>query len=369
MTIRSRGNSHQVRIAGDPPRSFPTRQAAELYELNRKLARSLGELHAEQPITVREALVGCLHRWQATKSPAPATLARARESCNVWIDELGDRLLSELTVAEPEDIVVARAVDYPNAAKKELEWLKRGLRDAQRRGQRFDHGILLIDPVRSRPRDGIALDEDKLARLGSWFPDQLARMPEILGSVGLRLGEALTLEEDRVDVDAGTLFIPAALCKERRDKLIELASFECTLIAEQLIARTPGTTFVFPRAGGRRYRPGPWGKTDFYKRVWYPARDAAAREWRTDYGLGDAAPTPFDGLVPHDLRHSAISRMAAAGMQPEHIATRVGHNDGGVLVLRRYRHLFPREQTAQLGRYDAHVRDRRRQIETEAFGG
>jgi integrase len=45
----------------------------------------------------------------------------------------------------------------------------------------------------------------------------------------------------------------------------------------------------------------------------------------------------------HWLRHTAISLMARAGMKAEVIAERVGHKDGGALIYRRYRHLFPSE--------------------------
>lgn len=359
MSIRKHGRGHQVRLPGERARTFPTRAAAEKYELNRRLARSLGDLHDERPVTLSEALDGALHRWQVRKRPADATVNRAHESVAFWKRELGDQPLPRLSLVEIEDAIIGRAADHPNAAKKELEWLKRGLRDAQRRRQRFDLALLLIDPVRVTGRQGIALDVDELDRLGSWFPEQLALLPRIVGSVGLRLNEALTLIDDRVDLKSGTIFIPAALCKERRDKLIELAPFELALLREQLLARTPGTPIVFPRAGGRRYRPGRWDKADFYGRVWHPAREAAAREWRDEHGRPAWEPTRFDQLVPHDLRHTAISLMAASGMRPEVIAVRVGHKDGGKLILERYRHLFPDELGVYLGRYDEFMRDRR----------
>jgi hypothetical protein len=38
--------------------------------------------------------------------------------------------------------------------------------------------------------------------------------------------------------------------------------------------------------------------------------------------------------------------MAAAGVHVSVIASMVGHKDGGALLLRRYRHLFPHEQKA-----------------------
>jgi integrase len=361
MSIRRRGRTHQVRLPGEQARSFPTRAAAEKYELNRKLARSLGDLHDEPPITVSQMLDGCLHRWQVRKQPAPDSVKRAREALRLWKNEYGDRPLHRLGLVEVEDTIIDRAQSHPNSAKKELEWLKRGLKDARRRGQRFDLGLLMIDPIQTSSRTGVALDLDELERLGSWFPEQINRMPEFVGSTGLRLMEALTLTDDRIDLKTGHVFIPAALCKERRDKLIELAAFERTLLAEQLVARPPHTAVVFPRAGGRRYTPGAWTKPDFYARVWHPARKAAARELRDEQGLPEWASTRFDQLVPHDLRHTAISLMAAGGMRPEVIAVRVGHKDGGKLILDRYRHLFPDELTVHLSRYEQFVSERRMQ--------
>ena len=152
------------------------------------------------------------------------------------------------------------------------------------------------------------------------------------------------------------------MCKERRDKLIDLAAGERTMFAEQLVARSAGTPYVFPRAGGGRHTPGRWDKGDFYARVWHPARAAAAREWRDDHGLSAWDLCKFDDLVPHDLRHTAISLMAASGMRPEVIAVRVGHSDGGKLILTRYRHLFPDELGVHLGRYDEFLADRRERL-------
>jgi integrase len=369
MSIRRHGKGHQVRLPGEKAKTFPTKAAAEKYELNRKLARSLGELFDEEPVTVTEMLEGCIYRWQATKKPAKGTVDRAKAAAKVWKDEFGARRIDQLSFVEVEDVSVERAAEHPNSAKKELELFKRGLKDARRRGQRFDLALLMIDPVKVAARVGVALDLDELERLASWFPEQIARFPEFCGSAALRLGEALGLTDDRVDLKAGQVFIPAAMCKERRDKTVELAAHERALLAEQLVARTPGTSIVFPRAGGRGHQPGRWDKADFYTRVWYPARLAAAREWREDQGLGQWASTRFDELVPHDLRHTAISLMAAGGMRPEVIAVRVGHKDGGRLILERYRHLFPDELSAHLARYDEFLRERRQADKLEGETG
>jgi integrase len=253
-----------------------------------------------------------------------------------------------LDLVSVEDAIVERAATNPSGAKFELEWFKRALKDARRRRQVFDDALLSIPPIRTTSREGIALELDELQWLGSWFPPHMARFPEIVGSVGWRIGEALSLTHDRIDLDAGQVFIPAALNKEGRDKTVELADFERALIAEQLLARPAGSRHLFPRFGG-----GEWGQPQFHRDVWQPSRKAAARELRERDGLPEWERTTFDLIVPHDLRHTAISTMAAGGMRPEVIAKRVGHLDGGKLILQRYRHLFPDEMGRQLAGYSA----------------
>jgi integrase len=87
---------------------------------------------------------------------------------------------------------------------------------------------------------------------------------------------------------------------------------------------------------------------------WSPAQRASTgyrlgvrtKEGRQkEHNLPENHPTPFDDLHVHDLRHTAISLMCRAGYRPEWVAERVGHNDGGALILRRYRHLYPNEMT------------------------
>jgi hypothetical protein len=48
--------------------------------------------------------------------------------------------------------------------------------------------------------------------------------------------------------------------------------------------------------------------------------------------------------------------MAAAGVHPTTIAALIGHNDGGALLMRRYRHLFPDEAGRAVAAFDQHVR-------------
>jgi len=83
---------------------------------------------------------------------------------------------------------------------------------------------------------------------------------------------------------------------------------------------------------------------------------------RGDSGTHASPPTSpsasvYAGVTFHSLRHSFISMMAAAGAHPSVIAQQVGHADGGALVLRRYRHLFPQEGRHAADRLDAYLRE------------
>ena len=367
MSIRTRTDArgrrtHQVRLPGERAQSFPTHKAAKEYELKRKVYRaSGGQGEAAKPITLADALEGAIARWVSAASPAPASIASAYDRAAFWIRAgLGGRRLDVLGLVECEDAIVTRASEHRAAAKQELEWFKRALMDAQRRGQRFDPALLNIPPIRRRDeREGIALDVADLQWLASWFPPYLVGFPEIVGALALRLGEALTLTDDRIDLARGSVFIPARLNKEGRDKVIELAGFERELIEVQREARPKGTALLFPRVKRRGSGAALWNTNYFREQVWRPARAAASRELREVQGLPEWEPTRFDLLIPHDLRHTGISSMAAGGMRPEVIAKRVGHSDGGKLILERYRHLFPDEMGLQLAAYEAWRNERR----------
>jgi integrase len=136
--------------------------------------------------------------------------------------------------------------------------------------------------------------------------------------------------------------------KSRKEKAIPLTPNEARLFREQLLVRPNGTTLVSPRPSGTAYTVN-----GFLSDVWPSARRHAATVWREEHDLLAEAPTAFDGLHVHDLRHTAISLMCRAGYRPEWVAERVGHNDGGALILRNYRHRYPTEMSAVAQSLDA----------------
>ena len=167
MSIRKRGaRSYQVRVAGFPAETAPTKESAERLELDLKRRKVLGELYEAPPITPGEAIDGTLARIEATKSPRAKTIAYNEQSAKLWAP-LRQTRLPMLRRAKIEDMIVARAKEHPQSAKNELEFLKRVLRDAKGRGQRVAAAIFEIEPVKHRPRQGRALAVTELYELAS----------------------------------------------------------------------------------------------------------------------------------------------------------------------------------------------------------
>jgi integrase len=229
-----------------------------------------------------------------------------------------------------------RSAQAPASARNEQQVLKRVLREAQRDGASFDAALLTLEPLPKvrRDRKRRALGAAELDLLVSCAPDYARRMLELAGSGGFRIGELFTLTDDRLALDgeAPHVLIPAELCKERRDKRVPLLPAEVRLLREQLLLRAPGSSLVFPKRHG-----SPWRYGHFHRFVWRPALKRAALVWRRSHELAEDAPTPFCDLKVHDLRRTAATLMRQAGLELEHAAARIGHADGGRLLLEVYR--------------------------------
>lgn len=338
MAIRKRGKGRwQVRVRPFPEATLPTKEAAETVELDLKLRLKLGHLYQEKPTTLGDELDGLLERKRSMggkRGPLRPAGVRYYQDCVRPWEPLLETPVPTLRRRRVEDHIAARAAVAPTAARNELQFLKAALRAAQSRGQQVDVGIFEIDPIRVEAREGEALEYEELLGLASWLPERVQRIVPFCGTAGLRFSEAVTLTEDRVDLEAGTIFIPGRLNKSRKPKPIPLARIEVQLLRQQLLVRPPGTRVVFATEKGAIY------SHSGFQSIWLPALLAAglAHEEKREGRTLVVADFRF-----HWLRHTAISLMARAGMKAELIAERVGHNDGGALIYRRYRHLFPTE--------------------------
>lgn len=324
MSVRKHGNGYQVRVAPFPAVTVPRKRDADRLELDLKTKKALGHLHQAEPITFGKALDDLYER----KTTVGGKRGKLRKDSVRWLDSsmkawepLRDTLVPSLRRKPVEDLNMRRAGKHPVAARNELQVAKAALRLAKSRGQFVDEAIFDIEPVRHEAAEGVALTPEKLLLVAGLMPERLSRLVLLTGTVGFRWGEAVNLDESMLDLAAGTVTIPRDLNKSRRGKKIELAPSEVTLFREQLALRDIESTLLFPTLDGLVY------SGSGFRKHWVRARGAAG----------------LDGFKFHWLRHTAISLMARAGMKAEHIAERVGHSDGGALVYRKYRHLFPSE--------------------------
>jgi hypothetical protein len=90
--------------------------------------------------------------------------------------------------------------------------------------------------------------------------------------VGSRQAFWFSLTDDMLDLDEGTMPIPAELSKNKCDHRICLTSYEVALFREQLLEREPGTRLVFPTATCKQ-----WDRSRFREQVWTKALAAAVR--------------------------------------------------------------------------------------------
>ena len=348
MSIRKRRpHSYQVRVTPFPAQTLPTREAAERLELELKLRKVGGAMAPEPPTTLGEEIDGFLARLGAAGGLRPRSMEFYEQKAKVW-KPLRRSRVSALRRRQVEDFIVARAAEHPRSALDELQFLKRVLREAEDRGQRVDQAVLRIKLRNHAPKRGRALTVEQLYELASWFPEHTSRLVLVAGQVGARQSFWFGLTDDMLDLDGGTMAIPADLAKNKREHRVYLTSVEVALLREQLLARAPRTNLVFPTPEG-----GQWDRSRFGDRVWRKSVAAAGQHDRERVG-GKAS--VFDGFTFHWLRHTAGSLMALAGYDPAVEAERMGHTDGGALFLRTYRHLYEGEKRIHAERLDAFVR-------------
>jgi integrase len=320
--------------------------AAEKYELELLLRRSEGDRYIEKATTVGQEIEAWLDRKRARGDTRAPTMRFYEQSARIW-REFGDVPVPALRRAPVEDFIAKRASKHRRAAKNELEFLKRLLRDARGRGQRVDEGVLAIEPIAHVAREGKALTVDELYELASWTVEHSKRLVLLAGMVGQRQRVWFEMTDDLLDAKAGTLTIPPHLAKNGKPHQIYLTPTEVSLFREQLMARASGTPLVFPTPTGRQ-----WTESAFRQRVWSKAIAAAAEHDKRPDGRASV----FERFTFHMLRHTAGSLMARAGIDPAVASERLGHTDGGALFLRTYRHLYEAEKRTQALRLDALVR-------------
>lgn len=341
-------------------RTFMFRKDAERFRTELERRAQLGVLFEVPPVTLDEWWDGYVERWSVGK--ADGTVARRTE---VWeaLSALHDLRMRDVTRAVAEDAIVAVAQRAPRQAQLALALLKAMLQDAQLRGHRIDPAVLMLAPPPYDEREPVYLTYEQLEALASCSTQP--RLILFAGLSGLRQGECFALHDGDVELDERYVLVSRGAykgqptrTKSRKRRRVYLCPEATQVLREQLLARPPGASLVFPAPGG-----GIWRSESFMGRVFRKAALRAGLAQRDENGR-------YTGVTFHDLRHTFASLMIAAGANPLQIAEALGHTDrngqpDATLVWRRYGHLYPgssKQAAAALGRYLAFERKRARDV-------
>jgi integrase len=260
---------------------------------------------------------------------APNTLANYRWAIEKHlVPGLGHLALVDLSPAD-----IARFLQAKLAAGYAVRTVARlGTALSTALGDAVLHGFLernparLVRPLRGPTKAGRSLDlRQAKALLAKAHGERFEAAFVIMLALGLRPGETLALRWSDIDLEAGVLVVTHSLKRERHG--LRLAgtktpqSRRCLALPQPVIAallgRQTNQQEERARAGTR------WEENDlvFTTRLGRPVDHSALREHLS-------AVTQRAGLGhwhPHELRHSAVSLLSAAGVRLEDVADVMGH--------------------------------------------
>lgn len=295
------------------------------------------------------------HDWLPRHEPTWASGSRRHRRWTVGIlseSRLASRPIGELSVLEIERYFAERA-GQPFPQKGQLPargslraifaTLKSCLGDAVRYG-------LIAD----NPCTRVRLPLEPAAELDAWTADEVrtflrteagsryATLWRLLLATGMRRGEALGLQWQDLDLDAGRLrIVRAMLADSRRDNVIFGAPKNRK--SRRTVSVDDGTCEALHAWRARREREsGPQAPTDpvFALSDGSPMLPAGVSDsWRRAVRRAGVRPLPL-----HGARHTHISHLLAAGEPLAHVSARVGHATSA-MTLRTYAHVIAGDDT------------------------
>lgn len=157
-------------------------------------------------------------------------------------------------------------------------------------------------------------------------------MIRCLSDLGLRAGELLALERGDLDLKEGTLRVENVVAlgevlegtktdhgQEDAGRTVPVPPALCGMLAAMLLrARPDGSGLLFPNPHG-----GVWNYQSWWAQVWEPGRAVAGMDIR-----------------PHEMRHSWVSLIRAAGVDAADAADAAGHTEQTATA--RYSHSLGR---------------------------
>jgi integrase len=319
-----------------------------------------------------ETLAAYAERWLARRDPArvggagrtrlaPSTFAEYRRALlSQVVPRLGARTLASLRTEDVDNLVGALEAEgkAPGTVRNIVTPLRKMLADAVRQGKLLANPAARTDLPPAQdfagkeiPREHTDAIRAALVELAP--PDPLRSQPDLVSvcffdvalGTGLRLGELRALRWRDVDRERRVIHVERAY--SRRE--LKRPKTEAGVRSVPLFGSVDEAfRHLAARAVERgRYAPDelvfatihgtPLHESNFSRRVWRPALECA--------GLRDA------GYRFHDLRHTCVSRLVAAGADVKLVQSVAGHSNP-LITLKRYSHLLDSRISEAANRFD-----------------
>lgn len=274
-------------------KSFDTRAAAEKWWLKLRTEKAEDEQSA---VTVGELL----DRWYAgkkglSKSRQQGCLAAAERARKRW----GSVLAVDVTEQDVREWQASLTVGA-SAIRKSMEALSGALQIAVKTGAVPKNECLGVRRPAEPKRDPRFLSPTELQLLAG-EADSFGPMVLLMGTSGLRIGEACNLRVGDVDVRRRRIWIASKTSKTRKGREVPVRPSVLKLLPLKGRARTD---WLFTSSLGDRIDEHNWRNRHFAR--------AAEKA-----GLAD--------ITPHTLRHTAASLAVASGADVMAVQRMLGH--------------------------------------------
>lgn len=270
-------------------------------------------------------------QWLAGRvSIKPKTMTGYRSLLDCWLlPRWGDARLSRITYEDVRVWVAEMAEQLSASRTRQAYFLLTSILDEAVKARR-----LTVNPARGAelPRLKLVrrryLTHEQVDDLAAACGYQHGLVILVLAYTGIRWGEMAAIRADRLSLGARRIHIAEAMSevngevqfgspKSHADRWVSVPAFLREPLLELARGKRP-SDLLFTTSRGYALRVRSFRRSTF---------DRAARE----VGL--------EGLVPHELRHTAASLAIAAGANVKAVQTMLGHASAQ-LTLDRYSHLF-----------------------------
>jgi integrase len=305
-----------------------------------------------------ETLTAYAERWLAHRDPARVQSGRTRLAPSTYAEyrrallshvlpRLGSRTLASLRTDDIDALIADLEADGKAAGtvRNIVTPLRKMLADAVRQGKLHANPAARADLPPAQDFSGNEIPPEhaeaiRTALIDLAPLDPLRNEPDLLSvcffdvalGTGLRLGELRALRWGDVDRELRIIHIERAYSRRK----LKRPKTDAGIRSVPLFASVDNALrHLSARAVERgRYAPDelvfatihgtPLHESNFNRRVWHPALERA--------GLADA------GYRFHDLRHTCVSRLVAAGADVKLVQAVAGHSNP-LITLKRYAHL------------------------------